>query len=77
MTNPHAEGCAAGRADNKAIELTARAKAFAGEGVKTHRFSVDAGEVRVWDEVAGHYTSCHSLSSAAQRRIRRLAEIES
>ena len=28
------------------------------------------GTVQVWDSVAGHYTRCHSLSAAAQQRIR-------
>jgi hypothetical protein len=25
----------------------------------------------VWDSVAGHYTTCHSLSERAQKRIRK------
>lgn len=54
--------------------LTIRAKAFTGRGVEAIRCTVDAaGSVRVWDSTAGHYTLCHSLSPAAQRRIRRLA----
>lgn len=54
--------------------ITARARAFSREGVREHRFAVDAhGTVRVFDSVAGHYTTCHSLSESAQRRIRRLA----
>ena len=54
--------------------LKIRAKAFTGEGVRSHKCMVDTdGTVRVWDSVAGHYTTCHSLSVAAQRRIRRLA----
>ena len=57
------------------IEIGARAKAFSHEGVKTHRFAVDAdGTVRVWDDIAGHFTLCHSLSQSAERRIRKLAE---
>ena len=56
-------------------EITARAKAYSSEGIKTHKFSVDAdGTVRVWDSVAGHYTTCHSLSKSAEARIRRLAK---
>lgn len=55
------------------IELTARAKAFSGEGVREHRFLVTADTLRVWDCVAGHYTSCHAMSSKAQRRLRYLA----
>lgn len=56
-------------------KITARAKAFSNEGIKTHKFSVDAdGTVRVWDSVAGHYTTCHSLSKSAEARIRKLAK---
>jgi len=61
--------------------LTIRAKAFSGEGVRTHRVMVQAdtvdgqevtrGAVLVWDDVAGHYTRCHSLSPRAIARIRR------
>ena len=60
---------------NATIEIEARAKAFSGEGVKSHRFAVDAdGSVRVWDAVAGHYTNCNSLSDSAKARIRKLAK---
>lgn len=56
--------------------LTVRAKAFSGEGVRTNRCTVDAdGTVRVYDSVAGYYTTCHSLTSATIRRIRRLAGV--
>lgn len=56
-------------------EITARAKAFSSEGIKTHKFAVDTdGTVRVWDSVAGHYTTCHSLSKSAEARIRKLAK---
>ena len=54
--------------------ITIRAKAFSGEGVRTVRASVDAdGTVRVWDGVAGYYTTCHSLSASAIRRAQKLA----
>lgn len=56
------------------IEVTARAKAFSRQGVREHQFTVDAdGTVRVWDPVAGHYTTCHSMSQATVRRVRKLA----
>jgi hypothetical protein len=59
----------------KAIKKVVRCKAFAGEGVREHRVEIDAaGAVRVWDSVAGHYTTCHSLSASAIRRIRRACE---
>ncbi len=54
--------------------ITAKAKAFSSEPVKTHTFAIDAdGTVRVWDSVACHYTSCHSLSKSAIIRIRKIA----
>jgi hypothetical protein len=56
------------------VKIEARARAFCGEGVRTHKFEVEPdGTVLVWDSVAGHYTLCHSLSDSAQARIRRLA----
>jgi hypothetical protein len=55
------------------IEITARAKAFSSEGIRNHRFQIDGETVRVWDEVAGYFTTCHSLSKSAIRRIRRMA----
>ena len=54
-------------------EISIRAKAFTGEGIRQHRVMVDGYIVRVWDSVAGHYTTCHSLSESAMRRIRRVA----
>lgn len=57
-----------------AAELTTRCRAFATEGVRENRIRItEDGSVLVWDSVAGHYTRCHSLSPAAQRRIRRMA----
>ena len=54
--------------------ITIRARAFAGESVRAQRVSVDEdGTIRVYDAVAGHYTTCHSLSASAQRRIRAVA----
>lgn len=59
-------------------EITVRCEAFAREGVRPNRVLVERdGTVRVWDAVAGHYTICHALGTAAQRRIRRLAEVAS
>lgn len=55
------------------IEITAKAKAFSNEGVKTHKMLVTGNTVSVWDSVAGHYTTCHSLSASAIRRIVALA----
>lgn len=55
--------------------VTARARAFSTEGARQHRFMVETdGTVRVYDPVAGYYTTCHALSVGALRRIRRLAK---
>ena len=54
--------------------ITVRAKAFAGYGVEEIKALVEPdGTVRVYDDVAGYYTTCHSLSPRAEQRIRRLA----
>ena len=55
------------------VVITARAKAFTGQGVREHRMLVDDVNVRVWDDVAGYYTLCHALSQAAVKRIIRQA----
>lgn len=54
-------------------EITASAKAFTGQGVRDHKFLVRGNEVRVWDEVAGYYTTCHAMSAATCARIAKLA----
>jgi hypothetical protein len=52
-----------------------RARAFTGGKVAMQACQVsDDGTVRVWDDVAGHYTTCHILSDADLRRARQLAE---
>lgn len=53
--------------------LTVTCKAFSGEGARKHKVMVSGDTVRVWDSVAGHYTTCHSLSAATQKRIVKLA----
>ena len=55
------------------VEITARAKAFSGEGVKEHKFLVRGNEIKVWDLIAGHYTNCNALTNSAKNRIARLA----
>jgi len=53
--------------------ISIRAKAFSGEGIRTHDALVEAdGTVLVWDSVAGYYTSCHALSASAIRRARKV-----
>lgn len=57
---------------NAANEITIRAKAFTGQGVQTHRVQIEDGTVRVWDSVAGHFTTCHSLTARTQARIAKI-----
>ena len=60
-----------------AIATTARARFFTGHGIETLSVMVDAdGAVRPWDAVAGHYTMLHALSPRAERRIARLAGVD-
>ena len=57
--------------------VTIRAKAFSGSKMESVRVMVpESGQVRVWDSVAGHYTTCHSLSPSAVRRARVAAAAE-
>ena len=57
------------------IELEAKVKAFTGQPWRSHKLSVSQdGTVRVWDDVAGHYTTCHCMSAATQTYIRHLAD---
>lgn len=58
-----------------AVRVLARARAFSNQPIKQHCFSVESdGTVRVFDAVANHYTTCHCLSAASQRRIRKAAK---
>jgi hypothetical protein len=73
MSNENSTTTAGARTQNQSTEITARAKAFSGQGVREHRFLVsEDGAVRVWDSVAGYFTACHSLSASAQARIRKM-----
>ena len=51
------------------VEMTVKAKAFTGEGVRSHRVMVDDVNVRVYDATAGYFTLCHSLSKSSIKRI--------
>ncbi len=54
--------------------IRCRANAFTNRGIEAIKCMVaEDGTVRVWDSVAGYYTTCHALSDSAQRRIRKLA----
>ena len=54
------------------IDTIVRCKPFSAFPMAEYSVRVDADDsVRVWDDIAGHYTRCHSLSVASQRRIAR------
>ena len=42
-------------------------------GNRVKAYADPAGVVRVWDRIAGHYTTCHSLTPRQIARVRRLA----
>lgn len=52
---------------NQTIEIEAKVKAFSCESsARNHKLSVSPdGTVRVWDDIAGHYTTVHAMSAAA------------
>ena len=58
----------------KTVVVELKAKAFTGHGIQALLVQVSGdGTVRVWDAVAGHYTTCHILSRSAIARAKRLA----
>jgi len=51
--------------------------AFTNDRRATHTIAVDgAGNVRVWDSVAGHFTNYHALSDAQCARLVKKARRE-
>ena len=59
--------------NGQTVELQARARAFSGQGPRLHKFHYDGFRLRVYDPIAGHYTTCHALTPAAYRRLVKLA----
>jgi hypothetical protein len=49
--------------------------AFRGSRRKRHQCSVIDGVVRVWDPIAGYYTTCHRMPEGMQRRLVLTAEM--
>jgi hypothetical protein len=47
--------------------------AFSNEKGTYPAYADKIGVVWVWDAVAGHYTSCHSLTKNQIKRVRQLA----
>jgi hypothetical protein len=57
--------------------MTVRCRAWTGQPVREEHVSVESdGTVRVYDSIAGHYTTCHALGPSAEIRIRRMAAAE-
>jgi hypothetical protein len=57
--------------DMTTTTITARARFFS--RIESRKCRVEDGRVLVWDDVAGHYTRCHSLSKRSESRIAHLA----
>ncbi len=57
------------------IIITAKARVFTGFGTQTLKFLVTKDDVKPFDKIAGHFTTCHRMSPATKRRIRKLAGI--
>lgn len=58
-----------------AVQMEFRGKVFAGRGIETVDVRVDDEDVvRVWDEIAGHWTTCHSISDRNLRAIQTAAK---
>lgn len=41
------------------------------DGSRTNRFSMDGDVLRVWDSVAGHYTTLCNLPKTSEGKIRK------
>ncbi len=55
-------------------QMEFRGRVFSGHGIETTDVRVDnCGNVRAWDDIAGHWTTCHSITARNQRAIRRAA----
>lgn len=64
---------ATGNREKNMKNMQIRCKAFAGGKVAIQKIQVDdKGVIRVWDEIAGHYTTCHSLTNKTIGRINSL-----
>jgi hypothetical protein len=58
--------------------IEAKAKLFGERAPRLHKFMVDADRtIRVWDDVAKHYTRCYTLPKhAVARLVRKAKEVE-
>ena len=56
------------------VQMEFRGKVFHRCGIETANVRVDdSGAVLVWDDIANHWTTCHSISDRNLREIRRAA----
>ena len=56
-------------------QITIKVKgAFGSSRIEAQTFLVEGDEVKIWDDVAGYFSTCHSLSERVLSRIRRLAD---
>ena len=56
------------------VRFDEKIKAFTLGKEEMTRIMVDEGVVKVWDNIAQHFTSCHSLSPATMARLRNKAK---
>ena len=56
---------------NHVWHITRNIRAFSSESKPVeHRLMIESdGTVRVYDEMAGHYTTCHAISKPMQKRL--------
>jgi len=55
-------------------EITMTTKAFSTERKGQYSIAVDAdGTVKVYDSIAGHYTTCHAMTERSMAAARRKA----
>lgn len=57
------------KSEIKSVEV----KGFSGRGYSGLAYVETDGTVRIYDSVAQHYTTCHSLSATAVAKLNRLA----
>ena len=59
--------------DDRVVVRVRSGRAFTASSQWGYEAVVVDGTVRVWDDVAGHFTACHGLSPRQEGRVRRLA----
>lgn len=59
----------ASAAEEQSRYFSAYANAFTMESRRLYHFRVDGGALSVFDDVAGHYTTCNALTTAEATRL--------